>query len=138
MKEIVIDTNVFVSALINSQGTPRKLLAKIASKKVGLVISSRLLLELVTAFSKPKLRALIPEGKISDLVSLVHESARVVKPAAPVTACRDPKDNAVLECALAGKVSAIVSGDNDLLVLNPFHSIPIIPPKKALELINVL
>lgn len=135
MKEVVTDTNVLVSALLNFTSPPRVLLTKIVSGELGLVISPRLLLELVSVFARPKLRALIPEYKISDLVSLVHQSARIVKPTVKVGACRDHKDNAILECALAAgdKLLAVVSGDQDLLVLNPFRGIPIVSPKEFLS-----
>jgi putative PIN family toxin of toxin-antitoxin system len=133
MKEVVVDTNVFVSALITPQGPPRKILTKIFRGKIGLVISPRLLLEVVSVFARPKLRLLIPESKISDLASLIHQSARIIKPTNPLKVCRDPKDDAVLECALAGGVSSVITGDGDLLTLDPFRGIRLMSPKDFLE-----
>lgn len=46
--------------------------------------------------------------------------------------CRDPDDDAVLALALAAKVDWIVSGDDDLLVLQTFQGIDIITPAQAL------
>lgn len=136
MKEVTVDTNVLVSALISPHGNSRKVLNKIASGEVRLVISPRLLLELVTVFSRAEMRALIPESRISDLVSLVHLSARVVKPVENIEACRDPKDNPVLECAVSGKVDFIISGDKDLLDLSPFRRISILKPKDFLSALS--
>jgi len=51
-----------------------------------------------------------------------------------ITACRDPKDNHVLETAIDGHAPCILSGDNDLLVLNPFRDIPILGPSQFLSL----
>ena len=45
-----------------------------------------------------------------------------------VTACRDATDDKFLELAVNGKADVIVSGDADLLVLNPFRGIPIVTP----------
>jgi uncharacterized protein len=45
-----------------------------------------------------------------------------------VTACRDPKDNKFLELAVNGPADIIISGDDDLLVLDPFRNIPILTP----------
>jgi predicted nucleic acid-binding protein len=45
-----------------------------------------------------------------------------------ILVCRDPKDDKFLELALNGKADVIVSGDADLLVLNPFRGIPIVAP----------
>jgi putative PIN family toxin of toxin-antitoxin system len=43
-------------------------------------------------------------------------------------ACRDPKDDKFLELAVSGQADIIVTGDADLLVLNPFRDIPIVTP----------
>jgi predicted nucleic acid-binding protein len=43
-------------------------------------------------------------------------------------ACRDPTDDKFLELAVNGRADLIVSGDADLLALDPFRGIPIITP----------
>jgi predicted nucleic acid-binding protein len=45
-----------------------------------------------------------------------------------IVACRDPTDDKFLELAVNGRPDVIVSGDRDLLVLDPFRGIPIITP----------
>ena len=45
-----------------------------------------------------------------------------------ITACRDPTDDKFLELAANGRADLIVSGDGDLLALNPFRNIAIITP----------
>ena len=55
-----------------------------------------------------------------------------------VTICRDPDDDMYLELALSGKADCIITGDPDLLVLNPFENIPIITPKEFLDSISYL
>jgi len=64
---------------------------------------------------------------------LIRKKAQVVNPAHKITLCRDPRDNLVLECALAGKADFIVTGDEDLLVLKKFKSISIITPKNFIK-----
>ena len=53
------------------------------------------------------------------LESLIGES-RLVDITETVRVCRDPKDDRVLEVAVNGNASFIITGDNDLLALNPF------------------
>ena len=48
--------------------------------------------------------------------------------------CRDPKDDRILELALNGDAGVIVTGDMDLLVLNPFRGVRIVTPTEFLEL----
>ena len=45
-----------------------------------------------------------------------------------VTDCRDPKDNRFLALALDSESDCIVSGDADLLALNPWRGIEIVSP----------
>lgn len=47
-------------------------------------------------------------------------------------ACRDPKDDQFLALAVAANASAIVSGDDDLLVLHPLQGIDILKPAEFL------
>jgi hypothetical protein len=59
---------------------------------------------------------------------------RMLSAAEPVTiseriaACRDPTDDKFLKLAVNGRADLIVSGDGDLLALNPFRDIPIVTP----------
>lgn len=55
-----------------------------------------------------------------------------VDPGIEITACRDPRDNKFLELAVAAKAACIVTGDNDLLALHPFRSVPILSPSDFL------
>jgi uncharacterized protein len=54
--------------------------------------------------------------------------AELVSITESIALCRDPKDDKFLELAMSGGADVIVSGDADLLVLNPFRGIPIVPP----------
>jgi putative PIN family toxin of toxin-antitoxin system len=54
-------------------------------------------------------------------------------PAEVITACRDPKDDKFLELAISANASCIITGDKDLLILNPFRNIPIL---NAVDFIN--
>ncbi len=51
-----------------------------------------------------------------------------------ISICRHPKDDKFLELAVDGRADLIVTGDNDLLVLNPFRGVPIITPMDYLAL----
>jgi predicted nucleic acid-binding protein len=66
----------------------------------------------------------------------VRQLIEVVEPAPlPQPVCRDPDDDEVLALALAARAELIVSGDNDLLVLQQFEGIPIVTPAQALALV---
>ena len=50
-----------------------------------------------------------------------------------IQVCRDPKDNKFLELAVNGNTSHLITGDEDLLTLNPFQGISILTPNQFLE-----
>jgi putative PIN family toxin of toxin-antitoxin system len=54
----------------------------------------------------------------------------------PVRACRDPRDDMILEVAVNGAANAIVTGDGDLLTLHPFMGVPILSPADWLRTIE--
>jgi uncharacterized protein len=53
-----------------------------------------------------------------------------------VRACRDPEDDKFLETAINGEADCIVSGDADLLVLDPFEGVRILTPRQFLETVR--
>jgi len=55
-------------------------------------------------------------------------AAELVPIAERIAACRDPTDDKFLELAINGHADLIVTGDGDLLALNPFREIPIVTP----------
>ena len=125
------DTNVIVSAVLLAASVPRRAFDK-ALDEGKILISVPTLLELSEALSRKKLNAyLLEEERIRFLVVLLKE-AEMVEIAETITDCRDAKDNKFLELAVSGKADCIVSGDDDLLVLNPFRGIPILTPREFL------
>ncbi|MEA3438366.1 MAG: putative toxin-antitoxin system toxin component, PIN family [Thermodesulfobacteriota bacterium] len=67
------------------------------------------------------------------LTSLILQSTPI-ETNETISECRDPKDNKFLELAVCGKANFIISGDEDLLVLNPFRNIQIITPDSFLKI----
>jgi len=59
--------------------------------------------------------------------------ATFVQPSAQIRICRDPKDDQFLEAAVAGAADFIVTGDADLLALDPFQGIRIVNPASFLS-----
>ena len=91
-------------------------------------MSEATLAEVLDVLARPKFdRYLSVEGRQDFLSQLIRISQKVVV-TYTVTACRDPKDNMILELALSGKADFILTGDRDLLALGNFGGIPIWTP----------
>gem|GEM_PF-6248435 len=90
------------------------------------------LLELAEVLARNKLNKYLTEqDRMRFLVALLKESD-LVAITEQIDECRDPSDNKFLELALCGNADVLVTGDNDLLVLNPFRGIAIVTPRDFL------
>ena len=128
----VVDTNVLLSGL-RPGSRSRLLLQGLIDRQFRLVTSPLLLEELADVLSRPGWHGVFSPADYDDLLAVIREAALIVHPTERITACRDPEDNAVLECARAGRADCIVTGDEDLLTLHPFHGIPILRPADFLR-----
>ena len=130
----VIDTGVLVSALIHRQGTTGGVLRALRDGRFIIIYSTPILVEAIDVLGRSPFRAKyhIQSEDITDLVNLIRLRGELVTPQRQVNDCRDVKDNKFLEAALAGGAEAIVSGDDDLLILHPFKDIPIWRPAEFL------
>lgn len=95
--------------------------------------SPRLLAELAVVCHRPKLRGLIPPENRREFLDYVQASIIPVLDQALVQICRDPKDDMILDLALAAGADVIVTGDKDLLALHPFRGIAILTPAQFSE-----
>ena len=135
MVRVVLDTNVFVSILLKSKSC-LKIRNAFLDGAFDIVTSPDLIKELIATIGKPKFKNIFDHHEIKNLVELINIDAILSIPEEKITVCRDPADNIILECAVSGKVDFIVTGDKDLLTLKLFRKIPIITPKKFLEIIS--
>ena len=128
---IVLDTNVIVSALLLSESIPRRAFDK-AFDQDTILISTPVLLELAEVLGREKLnKYLREEERMRFLIALLKET-ELIEITEQVSDCRDENDNKFLELALSGKADSIISGEYDLLVLNPYRGVSIINPRDFL------
>lgn len=131
-KRIVLDTSTIVSALLFRQSIPRQAFDK-AHVQGTILQSTDTLAELNDVLRRDKFNKYLSEHeRLEFLAALLRESV-LINVTTSITDCRDPKDNKFLALAIDGRVNCIVSSDDDLLVLNPFRSIPIIKPAPFLD-----
>ena len=128
----VFDTNILVSALL-LDSKPRQAL-DLALAKGKILLSFAVLAELYEVLSKKHFRRYVDDEDIRSFLAALTRETEWVDVDVRITACRDPKDDKFLELAVVGGATHIVTGDSDLLTLNPFRGIDILTPKGFLEL----
>jgi putative PIN family toxin of toxin-antitoxin system len=131
-KRLVIDTNVVLSGLLFPGSTSSRALLRAQSGEV--LESDATLLELVEVMSRARFDRYVERSIRQRLVAEFANACEAIRIVAPIHACRDPKDDKFLEVAVHGRANLIVTGDEDLLVLNPFRGIAILTPAQYLEL----
>lgn len=130
--KVLLDTNVLFAAFV-THGVCAGLYEE-CLLQADIVLSNHILRELA--------EKLLSKGKFTkretqQIIRAVRRDAQLVSPAPlanPI--CRDPDDDWVLATAAAGEVDVIVTGDEDLLVLERFGSIPIVNPRGFLEMLQ--
>lgn len=83
-------------------------------------------MELIEVLQRPKFKRYFSDQSVENLVSLLHEKVEWVEITDIFNDCRDPKDNFLLDLAVSRQANYLITGDADLLVLNPFHGLEII------------
>ena len=81
----------------------------------------------------PKFNTFAPLDERDSFVALIKEIATWVPIIRRIRACRDPRDDKFLELAINGSADVILTGDDDLLALHPFHRIAILTPAAWLQ-----
>lgn len=131
-QRIVVDTNLLVSRVLIPASVPAKAVEK--AELDGLVLASEATLgELADVLSRGKLERYISFQERLEYLHLLLRTVEVVAVRHIVRVCRDPRDDKFLELALSGEADLILTGDQDLLALDPFRGIPVITAREYIR-----
>lgn len=134
---VVIDTNVIVSAALSPYGNPAKIFEMLLNEEIHNFTSDEIMEELRDVLHRSKIveRLKIYERDfILDRFELF--SSKVIKSETIDIIKDDPDDNKILECAISAGVGYIISGDDHLLSLSEYKSIKILSPQELIQLIE--
>ena len=138
MIKVVLDTNIFVSAVIKPDSNPGRILELVRNGDIELCVSPEILEELKPTLAYPKLKKFHQHDSkwIAAFIRELSEMARTTPGKIIVEVIKeDPSDNIYLACAIEGQADFIVSGDHHLTGLVEFRGIRIVNPASFLEAI---
>lgn len=135
MLRAVVDTNIFIRAIILPKGTVGPVITRLRDNDYLLIYSPTLIDELLAKLALPRIREKyhLDDQALDNLLALIALRGELVTPTRKVKVCRDPKDNMFIEAALAGSADYIVTGDEDLLILKKFETVRFVTPRIFLE-----
>lgn len=141
---VVIDTNLLISALISKgNSSPYKIVKAWRNDRFFLVVSEDIIDEVRNVFRRDKIykKYKILQDEREEFIAELKNSTNPVKSVRitklPIHS-RDRKDDILLACALAGNCDYLITGDEDLLVLNRREELGTLKIIKAAEFLNIL
>ncbi len=132
----MIDANTVVSAVLHPSGLPRRAI-EIARASDMIALSDAVYGEVAEVLTRPKFTRVLTDDRRYEILELLSAAALWAEPKETVQDCRDSKDNRYLELALAVGATAIVSGDEDLLVLHPWRGVQVLRPGEFLSIFGM-
>lgn len=130
---VVFDNNVIISAAMFWTSIPAQALRKARKNEFKIIASQFTLTELYDTLLNSKFDKYVTIPKRIEFFEIYKNASQIVPVTTSINVCRDPKDDMFLELAVSGNANIIISGDKDLLELNPFRGIQIISPKEFIE-----
>ncbi|MDS1345396.1 putative toxin-antitoxin system toxin component, PIN family [Planktothrix agardhii] len=133
-KLFIFDANIIISAVLLPESKPDLAIRK-AQNSGNILMSPEIWAELEQVLARPKFdRYISSEDRSKFLQDFFDTVILVMDVTEKIQECRDPKDNKYLELAVNGQADYLITGDADLLVLNPFREKPIITVSDFLNL----
>lgn len=144
MIRAVLDTNVWVSAILSPGHPPAKILELALTGNLRLIISAGIIREIGRVLQYPKVKKALERRRITsqeaDDVILKLLKAAIIAPGEILAqgVSDDPADDMIIACALEGRADFIISGDHHLIDLKNYQGIKIVDPSTFLALIAEL
>ena len=134
---VVIDTSALVSYLLTRGKIMRLIIAAWQEGEIDLVASPQTIAELTAVISRPEIfqRSVAPFANLIESLSqwLVHVPGKLDL----AGACRDPKDDKFLACAVEGQAAYLISSDQDLLDVGMYQNVAILNPGQFLAALHL-
>ncbi len=105
----------------------------LSARRIELVLSDELLIELKEVTKRKKFQKYFDQHEVAELLKLMDILGTNYEVIEYPNICRDTKDNFLLGLIRASKADFLVTGDQDLLELNPFEGTEIIEANQLLE-----
>ena len=132
--KLVLDTNIFISAFYWG-GNPQKLINRIIEGVDELYISNEILAEIAEVMVRPKFRT-DPEI-IEGYIRTIEKMGKKVFITGKIKGiCRDKDDDEKIECGILCGADYLITGDDDLLILENYQQMKIITVKELMKIIN--
>jgi putative PIN family toxin of toxin-antitoxin system len=137
VSRVVLDTNVLVSFVLNTGSVPGRAVERVLHRHEWIGTPDTIA-EFFSVIFSAKLDRFVAFERREEITAFLSPFVSIRRVNERIEACRDPKDNKFLEAALAGDAHFLVTGDGDLLALDPFQRTTILNPASFLMRMDAL
>lgn len=123
---VILDTNVWISFLIGKKLST--IIKYVKDATIQIIVTNELLEEIIDVTSRKKFQKYFTPQQVEKLIELLKTFAENIEIKPIHFLNRDPKDNFLLDLIDISKADYLVTGDDDLLELNPFKTAKILTP----------
>lgn len=126
---IVLDTNVLVSAVLNPNGAPARVLGSVLNRSVTLLLDNRILFEYEDVLRRERFG--FPKVHVKALLDFVESEGEYIHAEAVEAPFDDDDDRRFYEVAVSGKADYLVTGNSghfpkDKMIVSPRRFVDII------------
>lgn len=132
MIKVVVDTNLLVSAIWNSEGAPAEIIEEVYSGTLEPVISEQILQEYVAVLNYKKFS--FPQIVVNQMLNYFRTFLLPLPPENISLKCSDPDDTKFLAAAIAGGASRLITGNRKHFPVK-VANLKIVSPR---EMINII
>ncbi len=142
MTRVVLDTNIFISAILSPKSKAASIVKLVLNGKLHLVIAPAMWKQLHAVLQYPRLKALMKRNDVSmdevkDLLYKIERIAIAAPGAKKVEHVTDDvTDNMFLACAVEGKADFIISGDSHMKDVKTFQGVEIVNPDVFIKMVR--
>ena len=134
MRRAVFDSSVLISAFLRPGGVSDELLALAAERGFTLILSPEIITEtwrkLLTS-TRLRARYRYTDERAHSFVRGLLRISEIVRDVPPITGViRDPSDDMIVACAVAGRAERVITRDQDLLSIGSYQGIVMDTPEQ--------
>lgn len=128
----ICDTNILLSSLLSKTSPPALTIDYI--RKYGMFsFSQETLTEFEEVLKRPKFDKFLSIETRQNFINEIFELSVFYEVKQKLELCRDPKDNKFLDVAISSSADYLITGDDDLLVLDRIDHTAIITPREFID-----
>ena len=132
---VVLDTNVFVSALLSPMGAPGLILRRFRQGDFNIVTSRQQIKEIQAVLKRPSLARALPKGTTREAIGFFHlvkNLTKILKPPGLSWDFKDSGDHFLLDLIVFAKANFLITGDHRLQSLKLIQGTAIVSPVEFL------